>query len=453
MGQSFSIPLHPVPSMNRDHASSPTLGTGYSQMGMDQGRRSFVSFQNCRTSKPLSTAQVPFSSNTSTIQDHFSNDNPSPSKVYNDLSTSTNNISPNAYEPVYTSDVALDCTLSSWSSDGIDNCMNNINNFTSQVSGSNAYFYLHDGLATQQDEQEHDIEGLGIHTYEPANNWPSNPYIPGTVRPKALNLNASFESTASMSTTASSTKSTYSSSSDSTAVANSAEDTSNKRQSVLEQPHPRYVLPSSEPTKNNEAALHGPSNHDVVPARTNESQWDKNIPVKHRRMRASSPIISAVANTRSHTIIKKDLDIGDCSVPKTHQHDVPEGKSSPAIDVTKIHSRSEQNKFLVSSRLHGLSYKEIRSKGGFSDAESTLRGRFRRLTKDKKDRVRKPEWTDIDLRLLAKAVKKIARSNRKGWEPKVAWKKVAEYIADNGGSYRFGYATCRKRWLKIKDLD
>jgi hypothetical protein len=31
---------------------------------------------------------------------------------------------------------------------------------------------------------------------------------------------------------------------------------------------------------------------------------------------------------------------------------------------------------------------------------------------------------------------------------KVAWKKVAEFIADSGGSYHFGNATCKRRWLE-----
>lgn len=33
---------------------------------------------------------------------------------------------------------------------------------------------------------------------------------------------------------------------------------------------------------------------------------------------------------------------------------------------------------------------------------------------------------------------------------KVPWKKVADYISENGGSYHFGNATCKKQWLKIQ---
>jgi hypothetical protein len=46
-----------------------------------------------------------------------------------------------------------------------------------------------------------------------------------------------------------------------------------------------------------------------------------------------------------------------------------------------------------------MTYKEIRRKGGFIEAESTLRGRFRTLTKHRDARVRKPEWTENDVSL------------------------------------------------------
>ena len=54
--------------------------------------------------------------------------------------------------------------------------------------------------------------------------------------------------------------------------------------------------------------------------------------------------------------------------------------------------------FLVQSKLAGMSYREIRDRGNFTEAESTLRGRFRTLTKDKENRVRKPEWQERDVK-------------------------------------------------------
>ena len=59
--------------------------------------------------------------------------------------------------------------------------------------------------------------------------------------------------------------------------------------------------------------------------------------------------------------------------------------------------RNTEDYFLVTSRRAGMSYKEIRQKGGLQAAESTLRGRFRALTKARKDRVRKPVWTERDV--------------------------------------------------------
>lgn len=34
--------------------------------------------------------------------------------------------------------------------------------------------------------------------------------------------------------------------------------------------------------------------------------------------------------------------------------------------------------------------------------------------------------------------------------PKVSWKKIGEYIWKNGGTYHFGNATCKKKWVEIQ---
>lgn len=49
--------------------------------------------------------------------------------------------------------------------------------------------------------------------------------------------------------------------------------------------------------------------------------------------------------------------------------------------------------------------------------------------------------------LLQRAVAK-----SKGENParvKIPWKRVAEYIKNNGGSYHFGNATCRKKYDEL----
>ncbi|PWY89309.1 hypothetical protein BO70DRAFT_426931 [Aspergillus heteromorphus CBS 117.55] len=121
-----------------------------------------------------------------------------------------------------------------------------------------------------------------------------------------------------------------------------------------------------------------------------------------------------------------------------------------------------KNAFLINCKLRGMSYKEIKQFGGFKEAESTLRGRFRTLTKTKEQRVRKPHWHEKDIQLLCEAVAACSETGKQptGYAsycrprsvmlpPKVSWKKVAQYISANGGSYHFGNATCKKKWCSV----
>ena len=60
--------------------------------------------------------------------------------------------------------------------------------------------------------------------------------------------------------------------------------------------------------------------------------------------------------------------------------------------------REHNDQLLIDGKKRGETYKEIKSKMvGEKPAESTLRGRYRSLTKARKDRVRKPVWTIIDV--------------------------------------------------------
>ncbi|KXX78701.1 hypothetical protein MMYC01_204594 [Madurella mycetomatis] len=106
-----------------------------------------------------------------------------------------------------------------------------------------------------------------------------------------------------------------------------------------------------------------------------------------------------------------------------------------------------RDEFLVWQRKLGMMYKEIWCISSFAEAESTLRGRYRTLTKCREARVRKPEWSEKDLELLTCAVRTLSKTSHPDLNPsKAPWKKVAEYIVVHGGSYYFGNSTCRKRW-------
>ncbi|KAK5013769.1 hypothetical protein LTR16_004149 [Cryomyces antarcticus] len=121
-------------------------------------------------------------------------------------------------------------------------------------------------------------------------------------------------------------------------------------------------------------------------------------------------------------------------------------------DATSSVCYSHGYESLVRWRREGKSYKQIKELGGFTEAESTLRGKFRTLTKSKKERPRRPEWTQRDIHLLNEAVAVLTGCPSSlrctGKSSKIPWKKVAEYIAGKGG-YRFGNATCKKKWVGL----
>lgn len=98
-------------------------------------------------------------------------------------------------------------------------------------------------------------------------------------------------------------------------------------------------------------------------------------------------------------------------IPRHPVHTQSESHPSsptPSSDSPKssAHWSDSRNALLIEWKRRGLSYKDIKRFGGFKEAESTLRGRFRTLTKAKEQRVRKPKWTETDV--------SYSRHNREG---------------------------------------
>jgi hypothetical protein len=85
----------------------------------------------------------------------------------------------------------------------------------------------------------------------------------------------------------------------------------------------------------------------------------------------------------------------DASPPSTSE--VPPLNHSQNKSTSEPRKTRDDDKFILACRGKGMSYKDIREKGGFTVAESTLRGRFRSLTKHRHERVRKPWWTTADV--------------------------------------------------------
>lgn len=63
----------------------------------------------------------------------------------------------------------------------------------------------------------------------------------------------------------------------------------------------------------------------------------------------------------------------------------------------EIDDRSRRDDVLLKMRRENYSYREIKQRCGFKEAESTLRGRYRALTKDREERVRRPQWQSKDV--------------------------------------------------------
>ena len=117
-------------------------------------------------------------------------------------------------------------------------------------------------------------------------------------------------------------------------------------------------------------------------------------------------------------------------------------------------SRKARDQYLLDMREKGFTYKEIKEAGDFDEAESTLRGRVRVLTKARSERVRKPEWTARDVRLLRRGVAFVSRQpavngNRRRRTGKLPWKDISAYIREHGGTYSFAPATCAKKWEEV----
>ncbi|KAF8428323.1 hypothetical protein EV426DRAFT_587354 [Tirmania nivea] len=120
--------------------------------------------------------------------------------------------------------------------------------------------------------------------------------------------------------------------------------------------------------------------------------------------------------------------------------------------------RQDNNELLVKLRDQGVSYKEIKKRLNCPEAESTLRGRHRTLTKDKSQRVRKPVWTDNDIRILINCVtslilspqnNQVREERESSCKISARWKYISEEILRVGGSYKFGPGTCKKKYKEL----
>jgi hypothetical protein len=99
----------------------------------------------------------------------------------------------------------------------------------------------------------------------------------------------------------------------------------------------------------------------------------------------------------------QELEVQDpATAADTSDESEEDSESNLDVNDVAIHEathRRERDRYLINRRREGFSYREIKRMGKFREAESTLRGRVRVLTKDKSERVRRPEWNQNDVSL------------------------------------------------------
>ncbi|KAK6001536.1 hypothetical protein QM012_002867 [Aureobasidium pullulans] len=150
-------------------------------------------------------------------------------------------------------------------------------------------------------------------------------------------------------------------------------------------------------------------------------------------------------------------------LPDTNELRAPSQPVEQPVRYVPEVPRNNRDEYLQEARRRGLSYKEIKRRGGFTEAESTLRGRIRILSKPKEMRVRKPQWNQSDIMLLIEAVEHFSEASQesssrksnlrqRGTVNKLPWKKVAEWMLSHGASYPFAGATCAKKWEQIREM-
>jgi hypothetical protein len=135
----------------------------------------------------------------------------------------------------------------------------------------------------------------------------------------------------------------------------------------------------------------------------------------------------------------------------------PDSNSDEMEDARR---RREEDAFIVAMRKQGMKFKDIIKLGGFTLAESTIRGRYRMLTKPKHERVRKPIWRKKDDELLLLAVERLSSADRIAQVRNrmnmkilgISWDAVKFWIRDHGGSYGFASAACKKRWMALSHI-
>ena len=385
---------------------SPMLGVDYTQWNLGRRQGSFAEFSNAQnglknsyqssneaditlfaSANSLAQPQSPYQSlSGGSSDDILKSDKTSPSTVYSSYSSPSASIDPqslayllpNAHEAL---------TKSTWWPE---------HSQPSKNQSREIYGMLppHDGLSQGYGPQ-HEWNNVWNFSGGSATSWVLAQATPATVSPKALTLNVP---PAPLSSSGSSQGRALSHS-DSNTGSSSGDDNSDfsgpETLSVVEPPRavrrPRQILPDSVPGSQR---IYQAVASDV-PAKSSRKRLFKSRSGSDEEEESNQPYRSPTSKAKASSPKRVSLAPLKLFVPKRIEPKPAE--LSAASQGTQ--DRDVKDDFLVKSKLSGMSYKEIRRQGNFTEAESTLRGRFRTLTKHKAARVRKPEWCENDVRM------------------------------------------------------
>jgi hypothetical protein len=258
-----------------------------------------------------------------------------------------------------------------------------------------------DGLQRcQNDFQQPQYCDAWNNSYNSGDDWASDSIHPNAVHHEAL----TFSSPSATMSSSGSSQGGVQSLSESSTGANAVEDRSDYwghqtlsvRESPLTNRRQRHPLPGSAPASHSIVPVL-PSNDYASSKITNKPSKNKSKPAAHSRKSSGHSTVYTVPTTRRASSLRSEMELARSVaqkkiVPKPH---VPSTKSSTTTQA--MHHRNAKDDFLIKNKLNGMSYKDIRRQGNFAEAESTLRGRFRTLTKHKSARVRDPKWLENDV--------------------------------------------------------
>lgn len=152
---------------------------------------------------------------------------------------------------------------------------------------------------------------------------------------------------------------------------------------VLSQPQPQYQSQSQS------MYLATPTNPNTIPPVTATNTTPVAMTHPDNLLYQRQQVSQTMANT--------DAPMTTAQPPAS---ETPTSAPTSSAPTSISASQSNRNAFLIDCKRRGLSYRDIKRLGNFKEAESTLRGRYRTLTKSKDQRVRKPQWEEQDVSLF-----------------------------------------------------